>query len=373
MVSKKVFEILANIAENETSDVISDRTAMDELLQAGFYKKSSITEKGFALLNAHKIDNAVILAAGLSSRFVPVSFDKPKGLLEVKGEVLVERQIRQLIEKGINEIFIVIGYKKEQFYYLKDKYNIKLIETNDYLVKNNHSSVFAARKYLKNTIITSSDLYFAKNLFQRYAYDSYYCSIFIEGNTDERGLVIDDSDKIVNTYYNCHDTWVSLGYAFFSKKFSEKYIEIVENIIDDQRTYNKFWADIQDDYLSDLYMYIKRCNKNDIYEFDSLQELYDFQIDFKGIMFSESLGYICSVLKCDERELYKFTPIAVKGILNICSFRYLKNLYYFCSYSEQFIDINEIYKVIQKLKFKFTNLDIDKNRAILRIQEEFND
>ena len=37
--------------------------------------------------------NAIIMAAGTSSRFVPLSVERPKGLLEVKGEVLIERQI----------------------------------------------------------------------------------------------------------------------------------------------------------------------------------------------------------------------------------------------------------------------------------------
>lgn len=40
--------------------------------------------------------NAIIMAAGTSSRFVPLSAERPKGLVEVKGEVLIERQIRQL-------------------------------------------------------------------------------------------------------------------------------------------------------------------------------------------------------------------------------------------------------------------------------------
>jgi len=43
-----------------------------------------------------KVNNAIIMAAGTSSRFAPLSYEKPKSLIEVKGEVLIERQIRQL-------------------------------------------------------------------------------------------------------------------------------------------------------------------------------------------------------------------------------------------------------------------------------------
>lgn len=63
--------------------------------------------------------NAIIMAAGTSSRFVPLSSEKPKALLEVKGEILIERQIRQLKEAGINDISIVIGYKAERILLLK--------------------------------------------------------------------------------------------------------------------------------------------------------------------------------------------------------------------------------------------------------------
>ena len=76
--------------------------------------------------------NAIILAAGMSTRFVPLSFEKPKGLLKVKGQVLIERQILQLREKGIDEIIIVVGYMKEQFKYLIDKFGVILIETKEY-------------------------------------------------------------------------------------------------------------------------------------------------------------------------------------------------------------------------------------------------
>ena len=76
----------------------------------------------------YNVDNAVIMAAGTASRFAPLSYEKPKALIKVKGEILIERQIRQLKEAGIAEIIIVVGYKKEQFDYLREKYDVKIIE-----------------------------------------------------------------------------------------------------------------------------------------------------------------------------------------------------------------------------------------------------
>ena len=110
-------------------------------------------------------ENAIILAAGFSSRFAPLSYEKPKALIDVKGEVLIERQIRQLREAGIHDITLVVGYKAEMFQYLKEKYGVDLILNEDYSRKNNLSSIYKAKHKLKDTYICSADNYFTRNVF----------------------------------------------------------------------------------------------------------------------------------------------------------------------------------------------------------------
>lgn len=41
--------------------------------------------------------NAIILAAGKSTRFTPFTYERPKGLFGVKGEYLIKRQIKQIL------------------------------------------------------------------------------------------------------------------------------------------------------------------------------------------------------------------------------------------------------------------------------------
>ena len=76
--------------------------------------------------------NAIILAAGKSNRFAPFTYEKPKGLFRVRGEILIERQIVQLQKAGIYEIYIVVGYMKEKFFYLEQKYGVHLIVNLNY-------------------------------------------------------------------------------------------------------------------------------------------------------------------------------------------------------------------------------------------------
>lgn len=88
------------------------------------------------------IRNAIILAAGKSTRFAPFTYERPKGLFRVKGEYLIERQIKQFVEAGVEDIYIVVGYMKEKFFFLEQKYpQVHLLINNKFGVKGNHYSI----------------------------------------------------------------------------------------------------------------------------------------------------------------------------------------------------------------------------------------
>ena len=103
-----------------------------ELADKGLVDEAQVTPAGFTALSPYRVENAVIMAAGLSSRFAPLSYERPKGVLKVRGEVLVERQIRQLKEAGIDDIAVVVGYMKEQFFYLEDAFGVDIVVNEDY-------------------------------------------------------------------------------------------------------------------------------------------------------------------------------------------------------------------------------------------------
>ncbi len=356
--NKIMFDVLCQIAADERNTkeiakkIFKPYAIVEEaylsLCSEKYVCNGTITERGKACLNDHVIDNAVILAAGVSSRFVPLCFEKPKGLLEVKGEVLIERQIRQLMEAGINEIYVVVGFMKEKFTYLAGKYGVKLIETTDYRIRNNHASVWAARDVLGNTVISSSDLYFNENIFQKYAYDAYYCSVYKEGETEERGIVTDIYDRISETYYGAKDAWVTLGYAFFNQRFSQNFIEILKAEFDRQETVSKFWADIQDEHLEELYMYTKRCDSNIIYEFDSLEELREFDEKYQTNSDCFLMTQIADRLHTQERNLHKFTPITKEDLKKGFTFTFEQRKY-ICKLEED-LGIKEINRFDNKIQ-----------------------
>lgn len=76
---------------------------------------------------------AVILAGGLGSRLQPLSKIMPKALAPINGIPILEQQIHQLINLGIEEVLILTGYKasmvEQYLLYMKFEKSIKCIET----------------------------------------------------------------------------------------------------------------------------------------------------------------------------------------------------------------------------------------------------
>ncbi len=145
------------------------------LIETG-YLSEDIQPTPAAILEAKskRPRNAVILAAGFGTRMVPINMETPKGLLEVNGEPLIERLIKHLNEVGIYEIYIVVGFMKEQFEYLIDKYGVELIVNPDYALKNNLHSLKLVLDRLSNTYIMPCDIWCRDNPFRRNELYSWY-------------------------------------------------------------------------------------------------------------------------------------------------------------------------------------------------------
>ena len=248
--------------------------------------------------------NAIILAAGTSSRFVPISFEIPKSLLKVRGEILIERQIKQLQEAGIYDITVVVGYKKELFYYLKDKYNVSIVDNEEYNIYNNTSSLMKVLDKLENTYICSSDNYFTKNVFLEDEEQAYYSAIYINGKTDEYCIQYDKENTITEVIIGGENSYVMLGHVYFDKNFSKSFKEILKNEYKNEETRKKLWEQVYIKHISTLKMKIKKYPNGVIFEFDSLEELRKFEPTF--LSNTKIMKEISEYLHCNENELSNF-------------------------------------------------------------------
>ncbi len=136
--------------------------------------KNAPTAKALEHCRKHSPNNAIILAAGLGMRMAPINVLGPKGLLEVHGEPMVERIIKQLHEAGIFDIAIVVGFMKERFEYLIDEYGVDLVVNTDYIARNNLWSLALASDRISNTYIIPCDIWCSHNPFRQRELYSWY-------------------------------------------------------------------------------------------------------------------------------------------------------------------------------------------------------
>lgn len=267
----------------------------------------------------YTVDNAIIMAAGVSSRFVPLSLEKPKALTEVKGEVLIERQIQQLQTAGIHDIYIVVGYMAEQFGYLTEKYGVQLVLNENYMSRNNHSSIYAVKDVIRNSYICSADNYFDENPFESQIEESYYAAVYATGNTHEWCMQEDAQGYINHVQVGGCNAWYMLGHAFWSEDFSKRFLGYLEEVYDLPQTANLFWEDIFIAHMDSLKMKMRKYPENYIFEFDSIDELRLFDESYVTDTRSALLKSIADQLDGEEAELKQILPVkstntAVVGI-----------------------------------------------------------
>lgn len=330
MLTKNQFEVLCFMEKKpgQTQRAIAQAcgislgsvsAAVKELRDLGCLNEDGmgVAPEGLRLLKPYKVDNAVIMAAGFASRCAPLSYERPKGLFKVRGEVLIERQIKQLKEAGIDEIYVVVGYMKELFFYLEDELGVKIIVNDDYYRRNNTSSLYAARYYLRNSYICSSDNYFTVNPFSKYVYDSYFACVRADEETDEWCVEIAAHDRISGYGVGgAAGDWYQVGEFYWTKDFSRHYMDLLEDEYDDPDVADMLLDAFFAKHVDELCARIKRYEKGEILEFDTIDEIKRFDDRFIDNMDSHIIENICSSLGCAAEEVGDFEQIK-RGNTNV--------------------------------------------------------
>ena len=305
-----------SLAQRTGKSLGSVNSLVKQLSALGYIDSAiQVTASGLAALEPYRVTNAVIMAAGMSSRFAPLSYEKPKALLQVKGDILIEREIRQLQEAGIHDITVVIGYMKEKLFYLEDRFGVKLVINEDYYRYNNPSTLMLVKDQLANTYICSSDNYFEFNPFEPYVYQAYYSTMYAEEKTEEYCVSTDRKGRITGVHIGGSDTWYMLGHAYFDRRFSEKFSEILTNEYENAVTRNGLWEDLFARYVRELEMYIRKW-PGGLHEFDSLDELRTFDSAYIANVDSYIFDNICEVLHCTPDSIHGITPLKA-GLTNL--------------------------------------------------------
>lgn len=283
MMTEDKFAVLRSFAERRGVEQ-APASIVRALKAEGLLNDEGITEQGLSALEKYKVDNAIIMAAGFSARCMPLSNSMPKGLFQVKGEVLIEREICQLKEAGIDHIIVVVGFKHEKFAYL-EKYGVTLLLNEDYDKYNNMSSLYVAQDYMRGSYILCSDNYYEDNVFHKYVYTPYYSCVYSEKYCDEYCVTATDGDGwITGIHRGGERAWYTIGDAYFDRDFSRTFVSLMNREWSQSGVCNMLMDDFHIAHIRELRLRKVERPENSVFEFDTLEEFKAFDPQFARFM-----------------------------------------------------------------------------------------
>ena len=285
--------------------------SIKELISEGYLDEEiRPTEKALREAKEKAPKNAIILAAGFGMRMVPINTETPKGLLEIKGERLIERTIRQLHEVGITEIYVVVGFMKEQYEYLIDEYGVDLIVAPDYATKNNLHSLKTAADHLSNSYIIPCDIWCEKNPYSRNElYSWYMVSDLVD---DDSTVRVNRKQELVVQKEQAGGN-AMIGICYLLETEAEIVRERLEELGRDSRYDGAFWEETL--YRKDRMIVTARVvHAADAVEINTYEQLREIDSDSSQLQ-NDAIQVICQALGARPDEVTNITVLK-KGMTN---------------------------------------------------------
>ena len=281
------------------------------LMRTGYIDElATLTSKAQNEFKEKKPKRAIILAAGFGMRMVPINTETTKGLIEVNGEVLIERTIRQLHEVEITEIYVVVGFMKEQYEYLIDEFGVELIVNSEYATKNNLHSIKLAVDHLENAYIIPCDIWCRENPFSKYElYSWYMVSDLVD---DESSVRVNRKMELVSVQKKFGGNSM-VGICYLVKEdveiVKQKIIELSKNRYYD----DAFWEEAL--YKKDrMIIAAKVVHSVDVVEINTYEQLRELDSDSNQLK-TDAIDVICNALNVKNDEICNISVLK-KGMTN---------------------------------------------------------
>lgn len=285
--------------------------SLKELIKAGYLNEAiSPTAKAVSEYKNKTPKRAIILAAGFGMRMVPINTEMPKGLLEVNGEPLIERIIKQLHEVGIQEIYVVVGFMKEKYEYLMDEYGVELVVNPDYASKNNLHSLKLVKEHLENAYIVPCDIWCDRNPFHRHElYSWYMVSDLVENESNVR---VNRKMELVTVSENVGGN-AMIGISYLTKEDSDTVSTRIKELCKKPQYDGSFWEEAL--YKKDRMIVAARVvHSADVVEINTYEQLREIDSDSNQLK-TDAIHLICEALSAKPEDITDITVLK-KGMTN---------------------------------------------------------
>ena len=220
---------------------------------------------------------AILMAAGMGTRLRPLTENTPKSLIEVNGMSLLERQIINLREIGIEEIIVLTGYLHEKFDDIVKKYNLIKVVNDKYDVYNNIYTMYLVRDYLRDAFVIDADNYITRNFLPKTKPEtSVYYSACKENITGEWILKYTDTGRIYDVDIaneGSKPSYIMSGASYWTEKDGKLIAEKVKKAVDEDKSFDIYWDNIAVENFDNMEVYIEKIECNDIFEIDTISDL----------------------------------------------------------------------------------------------------
>lgn len=297
--------------------------SLKNLITEGYLDEQiKVTAKAKSEMSLSAPKNAVILAAGFGMRMVPINTQSPKALLEVNGETIIERTIKQLHEIGVSEIYVVVGFMKEQFEYLIDEYGVELVVNEHYAEKNNLHSLNLVADHISNTYIIPCDIWCMKNPYSRNELYSWY---LVNDLVDDESMVrVNRKMELVVTSDGQAGNMM-VGISYLAEPQAAIIRDKLKAFDKDKRYEKSFWEEVLIDN-DRMIVYAKVAHSSDTVEINTFEQLRELDENSNNLK-SDAIEIIANALQVNKNEIVDIN-ILKKGMTNRSFFFSCRNQRY---------------------------------------------
>ena len=285
--------------------------SLRSLIASGYLDEQvQLTPKAVRMFKARAPRNAIILAAGFGMRMVPINLTTPKAFLEVNGEKLIERTIRQLKEAGVQDITVVVGFMKDSFEYLIDEYGVDLVYNPEFASANNIRSLGLVLSKLSNTYIIPCDIWCDRNPFRRNELYSWY---MVSDLIDEESTVRVNRKMELVTVSEDEPGNGMIGISYLLDDDAAVVRARMEKLLSAGKHDEAFWETALYD-RDRMFVRARVVHSTDAVEINTYEQLRELDSHSNQLK-SDAIQTIAEALDCGEQDVREITVLK-KGMTN---------------------------------------------------------